>query len=69
MSYNSHMKAKTAAPTKKAPRKEKLKTRLVSVRISEAHIDELDELEKVDGVQRSAQIQRAVGEYLERRRK
>jgi hypothetical protein len=63
------MKTKTAAIDKKPTRKQRPKTTLVGVRFSGAHLAELDTLADLDGVKRSAQIQRAVGEYLERRRK
>ena len=62
------MKSKAAAPAKK-PRKEKLKTTLVSVRVSDSHLRELEEMEQSTGVQRSSHIQLAISEYLERRRK
>ena len=63
------MKPGKATPQKTPQKKGKLKTRSIALRVSEAHLAELDQLELADGVQRSAQIQRAIAEYLERRRK
>lgn len=68
LSYNPRMKTKAAA-AKKKPHKERLETSPVSVRISNAHLDELAKLIKQTGVGQSAHVQMAVSEYLERRRK
>jgi hypothetical protein len=62
------MKTKKAAAVKTPAPREKLKTRPYSLRISERHLDELHALEVADGVQKTAQIQRAIAEYIERRR-
>lgn len=69
MSYNPRMAARKSIPAKHPAGKEKLKTQSVTVRLSATHLSSLDELELRDGVQRSAQIQRAIAEYLERRQK
>ncbi len=59
-------------PKKLAPgptrARSKLKTTPISLRVSDTHLAELSVLERLDGVQRSAHIQRAIAEYLERRR-
>lgn len=49
------------------PPKSKLITSPISLRVSDAQLAALDKLELLDGVQRSAQIQRAIAEYIERR--
>ena len=55
-------------PVKAAAKPAKLQTTSISLRVSNAHLAALDQLEIRDGVQRSAQIQRAIAEYLERSR-
>lgn len=58
----------TLAKSKKAPAApRKLQTTSISLRVSTTHLDALNQLELRDGVQRSAHIQRAIAEYLERR--
>jgi hypothetical protein len=63
------MVTKAVPAAKKAAKQVKPKTQSVTLRISTAHLAELDALYETDGVLRSGQIQRAIGEYLERRRK
>jgi predicted transcriptional regulator len=52
-----------------APIAEKPKTTSVALRVSNTHLAELAKLERRLGVQRSALIQMAIAEYIERRSK
>lgn len=56
-------------PTAKKPMKEKLSTTPISVRVKDSHLADLHAMELATGVQRSAHIQLAISEYLEKRRK
>jgi metal-responsive CopG/Arc/MetJ family transcriptional regulator len=64
------MKTKTAAPQKANPkpaRALKMKTTPVAVRVSDDHLVELDKISKRLGTHRSALVQLAIGEFIERR--
>ena len=61
-------KTPQSKPAEKTGTLRKLQTTSIALRVSDTHLAELAELELRDGVQRSAHIQRAIAEYLERRR-
>jgi len=60
------MRTDSVAAPKEA--KTKLKTTPISLRVSDVHLQELDKLEQKTGVQRSALVQMAIAEYIERNR-
>lgn len=66
-SMKPSQKATLRKPGKATQAPRKLQTTSISLRVSNTHLDALNQLELRDGVQRSAHIQRAIAEYLERR--